>query len=141
MASTSPPRNVKKLLAVAIVVDSGLTPPSEWDYIVHNYFPHLLAGLAEGDASCPVFLCPLRSLRIYSHTLIIQELRLGFVAYEHRGDRTSVFKRFFSVDAHNELKENRAIPFMGHTSTGGSEGMAALHGHAAAIEVKVYFVL
>jgi hypothetical protein len=42
--------------------------------------------------------------------------------------------------AHNELKEGSAIPFMGHTSTGGSEGMAALDGYAAAIEVKIYFV-
>ncbi|KAI0249882.1 hypothetical protein BJV78DRAFT_1323937 [Lactifluus subvellereus] len=120
MASISPPRDGKKISVVAIVVDSSLTLASEWDCIVRDYFPHLLACLPEGKPSCP-------------------ELRLGFVAYgPRRGDRVPVFfKRFFSVGAHNELKENPAIPFTftGHTSTGGCSGMAALDGYAAAIEM------
>jgi hypothetical protein len=94
----------------------------------------------KGTPRIPYFCVPYAAVE-YLLTLIIQELHLGFVTYGHRGDRIPIFKRFFSVGAHNELKENRAIPFMGHTSTGSSEGMAALDGYAAAIEVKIYFVL
>ena len=88
-----------------------------------------------------LYFCVRCAVFKYILTLIIQELHLGFVTYGHRGDRVPVFfKRFFSVGAHNELKENPAIPFTGHVSTGGSEGMAALDGYAAAIEVNIYFV-
>jgi hypothetical protein len=93
----------------------------------------------KGTLRVPYF-CARYTVFEYTLILIIQELRLGFVKYGARGDRVPVFKRFFSVGAHNELKDIPAVPFIGHTSSGGSEGMAALDGYAAAIEVKIYFV-
>jgi hypothetical protein len=73
-----------------------------------------------------------------------QHLRLGFVTYGPQDcDGSPVFfNRFFALGALNELKDdpNKLATklALGRTVTGGSLGMAALEGYAAAIEVFVF---
>ncbi|KAI0297303.1 hypothetical protein B0F90DRAFT_1740908 [Multifurca ochricompacta] len=123
MASTLPPQNVPTIPAVAIVVDSSLALALEWRRILRDYCTHLFARLAEGNPSFP-------------------QLRLGFVTYGPPDcDGSPVFvNRFFALGAHNELKENPARLAIGRTGTGGSLGMAALEGYAAAIEVLIILI-
>jgi len=109
-------------LAVVIVVDSSITLASEWLRIVNDYFPQLFRRLAGENPSS------------------LTHLRLGFITYGPQDcDGSPVFyNRFFALGAHNELKDDPSKFAMGRTVTGGSLGMAALEGYAAAIEVLVF---
>ncbi|KAI0249886.1 hypothetical protein BJV78DRAFT_633652 [Lactifluus subvellereus] len=122
MASISPlsPQDVKKIPVVAIVVDSSLTRFGEG---LHRsrLFPSSTCMPPRREPL--VSRTPFRICRVWtawrSHPRLLQALLRCRV----------------TVGAHNELKENPAILFTGHTSTGGSSGMAALDGYAAAIEM------
>ncbi|KAI9450141.1 hypothetical protein BJY52DRAFT_1304125 [Lactarius psammicola] len=119
MSSTLPPSQITPAIpAVAIVVDSSLTLAQEWRRILLDYCTPLFARLAEG------------------HSSFLPQLRLGFVTYGPPDcDGSPVFvNRFFAVGVHNELKEMSRLS-IGRTATGGSLGMAALEGYAAAIEM------
>jgi hypothetical protein len=80
------------------------------------------------------------SLRLFSKRPSYQHLRLGFITYGPQDcDGSPVFfNRFFALSAINELKDDPSKFAMGRTATGGSLGMAALDGYAAAIEVRVF---
>ncbi|KAH8994826.1 hypothetical protein EDB92DRAFT_228064 [Lactarius akahatsu] len=120
MSSTLPSHQVTQTIpAVAIVVDSSLTLAREWHHILLEYCKPLFARLAEGNAA------------------FLPQLRLGFVTYgppNCSGGTPLLVNRFFAVGAHNELKEMNRLS-IGTTTTGGSLGMAALEGYAAAIEM------
>ena len=79
-------------------------------------------------------------LRPFSKLPSSQNLRLGFITYGPQDcDGSPVFfNRFFALGALNELKDDPSKFSMGRTVTGGSLGMAALEGYAAAIEVLVF---
>jgi hypothetical protein len=80
-------------------------------------------------------------LRPFSKLPSSQYLRLGFITYGPQDccDGSPVFlNRFFALSAINELKDDPSKLAMGRTVTGGSLGMAALEGYAAAIEVLVF---
>ena len=79
-------------------------------------------------------------LRPFSKLPSSQHLRLGFVTYGPQDcDGSPVFvNRFFALGALGELKNDPSNLEMGRTVTGGSLGMAALEGYAAAIEVLVF---
>jgi hypothetical protein len=79
-------------------------------------------------------------LRPFSKLPSSQQLRLGFITYGPQDcDGSPVFiNRFFALGAINELKDDPSKLAMGRTVTGGSLGMAALEGYAAAIEVLVF---
>ena len=78
-------------------------------------------------------------LRPFSNLPSSQHLRLGFVTYgpQDCGISPVFFYRFFSLGSYNDLKDDPSKLSMGRTVTGGSLGMAALEGYAAAIEVFV----
>lgn len=69
-----------------------------------------------------------------------QHLRLGFVTYGPQDCDGSplLVNRFFALGAVHELKDDPTKLALGRTTTGGSLGMAALEGYAAAIEVLVF---
>lgn len=79
-------------------------------------------------------LCPISNFPSSQH------VRLGFITYGPQDcDGSPVFfNRFFALDTINELKGDPSKLAMGRTVTGGSLGMAALEGYAAAIEVLVF---
>lgn len=79
-------------------------------------------------------------LRPFSNLPSYQHLRLGFITYGPQDcDGSPVFlNRFFALGALNDLKDDPSKLAMGRTVTGGSLGMAALEGYAAAIEVLVF---
>ena len=79
-------------------------------------------------------------MRLFSNLLSSQHLRLGFITYGPQDCDGSplFFSRFCALGAISELKDDPSKFAMGRTTTGGSLGMAALEGYAAAIEVLVF---
>ncbi|KAI9510732.1 hypothetical protein F5148DRAFT_1332188 [Russula earlei] len=118
MASAFSSHSPSPIPAVAVVFDSSITLASEWHHVLHVYLPQLLHRLAGGTSSP-------------------HQLRLGIVTYGPPDcDGSPLFiNRFFASGVPDELKEDPTRLAIGRTVTGGSLGMAALEGYAAAIEM------
>ncbi|KAH9959667.1 hypothetical protein BC827DRAFT_1384663 [Russula dissimulans] len=102
--------------AVVVVFDSSITLASEWHNFLNLYFSPLFHRLTGG---------------------VFNQLRLGFVTYGPPDcDGSPLFiNRYFALSVYNELKEDPRRLAIGRTAIGGSLGMAALEGYAAAIEM------
>jgi hypothetical protein len=115
----SEPATSSDLVAIAIVVESSLVLLSEWIRVLSEYVSPLLKRLSE--------------------THVGHQFRIAFVTYATADTRPSplLAKRFFMPlnPVTKELKDEPGKLGLGLTNCGGVQGMAALEGLVAAVEL------
>ena len=127
------------MIAVVCVVDSSTSLAAEWSRILAEYISPLFKRLSE--------LYPGYQVRLEFHSSkvavlsLCDQFRVGLVVYATATTHPVLSRRFFVPlqPFIQELRDEAAELGIGRTWDGGGEGMAALEGFVAAIEVSDHF--